>query len=1187
MLGQTTCPFCGAETDAGARFCPTCGGALVQPCPSCGSETTAGALFCAFCGHRFDRAPAKEEERKLVTVLFADLTGSTALGEQLDPERLRALLSDYFAAMASVIESWGGTVEKFIGDAVMSVFGIPSMHEDDAERALRAALQMQARLREMNPELRERHGVQLAMRIGVTTGEVLAGKGGDQFMVTGDAVNVAARLQQTAEPGQVLVGERTHFATQGAFAFEPLKRRALKGKALPVPAWLLVGVAELVRPRGLPGVSTPLVGRERELDLLENLYRATLDEARPRLVTILGEAGIGKTRLSEEFLGRARSDARPPAVYTGRCLPYGQGITYWALREILWGAAGILLDDTASAAGEKLRGLILELLDGSGDEVREAERVMFALATTAGISLTDNPLDRMSPESIGEELGLAWPRFLSALAARRPAVVVIEDLHRAESPLLDMVEHLVSRSTGSVLLIATARPELADVRPRWSSRRGMSQVALEPLTGADVEALLDGLLPQVGTELREKISGTAEGNPFFAEEIVGHLIDEGVLARDGGQIVEANPDAPVTIPDTVRALLAARVDALPGDEKRTLQDAAAVGRTFWLSSLESMRGGAPLRGVPLRGVLGGLEDKGLIVVRPTSSLPGQLELSFRHGLTREVAYQSIPKGRRARAHADVARWIEQLAGDRRQEYVDLLAYHYESAARPEDAALAWPADALVREEVRSKAVTALLDAGRAAKAQFAIDQALGFGDRALVLAANDAERLAALELKAEAAHAAVRTGEAWSDYLQALEIARRISDAEAVSRLRANATLLWSRYAGAFSGTEWRERAREILESGLKEIGEDSVSYEAAALLAGRSVSSHWGITDREQSASVRDAERAVEVAEMVGSPYLLSYALDGLAGAVEQEGFCRALEMAERTLGSARGMTDRVQAHELLVTAALSYADAGQFELAESVADEAAQQAASLSPHHRLHAASAQTACLLPAGRLAKLREATSQVVELVLEDGGHTCGHGAHALVGRALALFEAEEAAAASRTLELLDRAAPKTGAATWRARTREVLRPFLGLDEARARVGRIEGPETVVDRVRRLRSELQLRALAREWDDLERAVAEARELAAPVCAPYLAWIADWAESIQLAAAGRSGEALGKATEAAGALAGFGEQYTAVRLLVDLLPFLESAARGPIAQETAHRLEAMGALASAAEARSNQVP
>ncbi|MDQ2935417.1 MAG: hypothetical protein M3R49_10665, partial [Chloroflexota bacterium] len=564
---------------------------------------------------------------------------------------------------------------------------------------------------------------------------------------------------------------------------------------------------------------------------------------------------------------------------------------------------------------------------------------------------------------------------------------------------------------------------------------------------------------------------------------------------------------------------------------------------------------------------------------------GQMELAFRHGLTREVAYQSIPKGRRAKAHADVARWLEQLAGDRRQEYVDLLAYHYESAARPEDAALAWPADESIREEIRSKAVAALLDAGRAAKARFAIDQAIGFADRTLVLAAGDAERMAGLELKAEAAHAAVRADEAWSHYLEALELARRAGDADAISRLRANATLLWSRYWGAFSGEEWRERAREIVERGLEEIGEETASFETAALLTGRSVSVLWGIAQREQSACVRDAERAVEVAEIVGSPYLLSYALDALAAVVEQEGFCRAVEMAERTLESARGMTDRVEAHELLVTAALSYADAGRFELAESVADEAAEEAELLSPHHRLHAASAQTVCLLPAGRLAKLRDATSGAVELVLEEGGHTCGHGGRALVGRALALFEAEEWLEAARALELLDRVAPKTRSATWRAP--ELLRPFLGLDEARARLERIEGSEAVVDRTRRLRSELQLRALAGEWDDLERAAAEARELAGPACAPYLAWMADWADSIQLAAAGRSAEALEKATEAAGALAAFGERYTAARLLVDLLPFLDSAARAPIAQETAHRLEAMGALASAAEVRSKQAP
>src|SRR5919201_5050290 len=513
-LGQSRCPSCEAETEPGSRFCASCGRVLVEACPSCGAETIVGTRFCAACGHRLDRPSAREEERKLVTVLFADLTGSTALGEQLDPGRLRTLLSEYFGAMASVIESQGGVVEKFIGDAVMAVFGIPAAHEDDAERALRAALAMQARLEELNAEIATRHGVELAMRIGVNSGEVIAGTETDQFMVTGDVVNVAARLQQTAEPGDVAAGERTYLATRGAFATEPIEERALKGKSLPVRAWRVLGTAEPARPRGVLGISSRLVGRERELALLETLSRGTADEARPALVTILGQAGIGKSRLTEEFIAAVRSGPEAPAVYRGRCLPYGEGITYWALREMLWAAAGILLDDAAEVAAEKLMKLGRSVFDDDRSlDSTEVDRVLFALATTAGISLPENPLEGMSPESIGEELGLAWPRFLSALAGRHGTLVVIDDLHRGEPPLLDMVEHLVSRSTGPVFVLATARPELAEIRSGWSARPGMSQLNLEPLSETDAEELIDELLPNRGSGLRRRILSAAEGNP--------------------------------------------------------------------------------------------------------------------------------------------------------------------------------------------------------------------------------------------------------------------------------------------------------------------------------------------------------------------------------------------------------------------------------------------------------------------------------------------------------------------------------------------------------------------------------------------------------------------------------------------------------------------------------------------------
>jgi class 3 adenylate cyclase len=1177
-LGQSRCPSCEAATDPGARFCPSCGRALVEACPSCGAETPVDARFCAACGHRLDQPFVKEEERKLVTVLFADLTGSTALGEQLDPERLRTLLSEYFTAMASVIESRGGVVEKFVGDAVMSVFGIPNAHEDDAERALQAALEMQARLEELNAEIAERHGVELAMRIGVNSGEVIAGTGGNHFMVTGDVVNVAARLQQTAAPGQVVAGERTYLATRRAFVGEPLEDKALKGKSLPVRAWRVVGRAGLAKQRGVLDVSSRLVGRERELALLETLYRGSADEARPALVTILGQAGIGKSRLTEEFFARAQSGLARPAVYRGRCLPYGEGIIYWALREILWSASGILLGDPAEVAAEKLRRLVRTLFGGTGVESREIDRVLFALATTAGIVLPENPLDQMSPESIGEELGLAWPRFLSALAARGPTLLVIEDLHRGEPPLLDMIEHLVSRSTGPVFMVATGRPELAQLRAGWSARPGMSQISLEPLSDSHAAQLLHELLPSVGSGLRQRILGAAEGNPLFAEEIAAHLIDQGVLARRPDGIVEVAPDATVTIPDTVRALLAARVDALPAEEKRTLQDAAVVGRIFWTTTLEAMRAGS------VRPALHALEDKGFVVTRPTSSLPGQTELAFRHGLIREVAYESIPKGRRATAHADVGRWIEELAGDRREEYIELIAHHYESAARPEDAELAWPTDTLRRDEVRRKAVVTLVDAGRAATSKFAIDQAIGFGDRALALVRTDAERLAVLELKAQAAHAAVRADEAWSNYLEALATAERLGDPRTTQRLRAHATLLWTRYRGALTGEEWKPRAVGILQQGLEEADKERASFELGAFLAGRAAFRFWNMAPHSKEDARSDAERAVTIAQEIGSQTLLSYALDGLSMEITQDGFCESADLAGRALEVGRSMEDRGEAHELLVTAAISLADAGRFDEAATVGAEAASLAARLGPHRGLHAGSAQTNALLPPGRLAELREATATAPDLVAEEGMHTCFHGRTALAGQALSASESGDSAAAKRALEVYDTAAV-SGAGIHAYRTIEMLRPLIGTDEARRRVKQSEVGDvvraSVQGEVYRLRVELQLSALERNWERLQGLADRARSLAPSACAPYLEWIADWGQAVELAERGETREASARARAAASALEAYGERYLAARLLVDVLPSLDPGEAKQIAEDVIRRLEAMGARSSAAEA------
>lgn len=1118
-------------------------------------------------------ASAREEERKLVVLVFADLTGYTMLGEQLDPERLRALLADYYGEMTSVVESWGGTVDQFVGDAVVAVFGIPAVHEDDAERALMAALDMRARLEELNPRLAAGYGVELGMRIGVNSGVVVAGGEGYRSGLAGDAVNVAARLRQTAEPGQILVGERTYLSARRSFHFEALEERLLKGKATPVRAWRLLGTAQQPRSVGIADLATRLVGRRWELGLLESVYRAAIDEARPRLVTILGEPGVGKTRLVAEFVTRLQAGDLAPAAFGGRCLPYGRGLTYFALRELLWSAAGILLDDSSAVAGEKLEKLVREAL---GTDSSEADRVLFALAKTAGIAFAGNPLDGISPESIGEELGLAWPRFVSALASQGPLLLEIEDLHWAESPLLDMLEHMVSRSTGPVLIVATARSEFAESRPGWSGRAGMSQVGLETLPEADLRALLEELLPMVSSSLRERVLAAAEGNPFFAEEIVRHLLDQGFIEQREEGLVEADAETPVAIPDTVRALLAARVDALLPDQKRTLQDAAVVGRGFWTAPLEAMR-----PGVQVREALQGLEAKGLVVTRPNSSLPRQIELSFRHGLIREVAYESIPKARRANAHAAVGRWIEDLAGERREEFIELIAHHYESAASPEYADLAWPEHSPVRQEVCSKAVVALLEAGGGATARYSIDQAFGFANRVLALAATDGERLSAVELKALAAHAGVRADEAWTWYEEALELAERIGDPQAMMRLRAQATLLWSRYRGAFSGGDWQTAAVKIVEQGLRDAGTETATFEVGALLVGRASLTMWELVAGNRLEALRDAEQAVEIAEDINSPILLSYGLDACEFLLKQEGFCQSAELAERTLGASRSMDDRVQAHEMLVTAAIAFSDAGRFEAAAEVATEAACQAAGLSSHHRLHAASAQAHCLLPAGRIQELCEATSRVTDLVAEEGMRTCFHGIMALAGGAFSLHETGDGLGAGRVLEVFDAAQPTTASAETDYRVLEVLRSLWGLEESRGRLERVKGSKTVASEVARMRAELQVAALSGDWDRLHALLAEARALSVTACAPHLMWIADWAEAVRLASAGHSPEAVPKAMTAAGRLERFGDRYTAARLLVDLLPFLDTDVARSIASHAAPRLLQMGASTSAAQA------
>ena len=617
---------------------------MAVACPTCGSPVPDGARFCASCGAQLGGARDRAEQRKVVTILFADVTGSTSLGEQLDPERLRALLGSYFAEMTRVIASWGGTVEKYIGDAIMAVFGVPTVLEDDAERALRAALEMGERLEALNEGFERDHRVRLQIRIGVNTGEVVAPVGSvpEQLIVTGDAVNVAARLEQAAIPMTILVGERTYLATRAAFTFEEAMELDVKGKAAPVSARRLVRV--LPEPqRGVPGLQAPMIGRDRELETLLGLFDEAVETGRPRMTIVYGPAGIGKSRLTNEFVSAVRARHPAAAVLRGRCLAAGHGITYWALAEVLRGMIEVGLADPVEDVRRRLAERIGPMLGGLGLPNQEVDQTIAALATTAGIAL--DGADR--PPVTAEDMARAWPRLATAQVASAPAVWLIEDLHWAGEPVPEMLQRIASGTEGPLILLATARPEFAETHPEFAAWGGVStSLSLRPLTDAQSEQLVGSLLevadlPEV---LRAEILAKAEGNPFFVEEIIQRLIDEGTVIREDGNWRATGAAAP-PIPDSIQALVAARIDGLPASVHRTLQEAAVVGRIFWAASLEQATG------EHVAAALLELERKGLIFVRPTTSLAGETEYMFKHAVVRDVAYASLPKARRARAHA--------------------------------------------------------------------------------------------------------------------------------------------------------------------------------------------------------------------------------------------------------------------------------------------------------------------------------------------------------------------------------------------------------------------------------------------------------------------------------------------------------------------------------------------------------
>jgi class 3 adenylate cyclase/tetratricopeptide (TPR) repeat protein len=781
-------------------------------CSACGQRNPDGFRFCGSCGSPLEGHEAVGREvRKTVTVVFCDLAGSTALGERLDPESLQRVLGRYYQRVREVLERHQGTVQKFIGDAVVGVFGIPRLHEDDALRAARAAVEVQTALAELNQELEREWGVTLQVRVGVNTGEVVAGNPAvGSALVLGDAVNVAARLQQAAAPGEVLLGQATWRLVRDAVQAEPVAPLAVRGKADRVAAWRLRAVTSDMRGRS-PRRDVPMVGRDPQRQLILDLFDRVMAERACRLVTVLGAAGVGKTRLIEEALVSVGERA---TVLRGRCLSYGQGITYWPVAEVVRQAAGIA-DNGSDDPWTRIATLV------RGEE--RAERIVNGVAHAIGL-----PGAQAAPD----ETFWSIRRFLEAIARRGALVACFDDVHWAEPTLLDLIEHIAGWSRDApILLLCAAREELLDRRPAWGEGKpAAATIQLESLSEQAGQELVDRLLGRAAlpVELRRHIAEAADGNPLFAEEFVSMLIDDGSLGRpDRGW--QATDRFEVAVPASIQALLAARLDQLGVPERIVGERASVEGMVFHRGAVLELCGDALGQGVDLQ--LGSLLRRELI--RPDRAVfAGDEAFRFRHLLIREAAYQAMPKQLRAELHERFADWLERTAGDRIQEHEEILAYHLERAYRYR-VALAPPG--MRERELARRAAQRLAAAAGRATARIDLPAAANLLGRAAALVSRDEPIYP--QLLWELGVALNRSGgddtRAEQVLTEAVELAPVSHDARLAPRARLD--LLFARLnAGAAGAIEQIPGEVRTLVPVLEALGDDLGLTKAWQLLASR-----------------------------------------------------------------------------------------------------------------------------------------------------------------------------------------------------------------------------------------------------------------------------------------------------------------------------------------------------------------
>ncbi len=850
------CPSCSAENRETAKFCGECGSSLAAACAACGAANDPSQQFCNDCGNSLARAatstsppgredalPAPSAQRRLVSVLFADLVGFTAASEHRDAEETRELLTRYFDSARKVVERYGGTVEKFIGDAVMAVWGTPVAQEDDAERAVRTALDLVAAVSALGTEV---GAPELRLRAAVLTGEAAVTLGAQgQGMVAGDIVNTASRIQSIAEPGAVLVGESTRRATEAAIAYEQAGEHELKGKAQPFAVWRALRVTAGRRGEGRSGgLEAPFVGRDGEFRLLKDLFHATADEQRARLVSVVGVAGIGKSRLAWEFEKYIDGLADDVWWHRGRSLAYGEAVAYWALAEMVRMRARISEEEEPESARVKLQEAIELQLEDPEERAWVEPRLQHLLGLAA----------RVAPDR--EDLFSAWRLFFERMAERGPLIMVFEDLHWADSALVAFIEYLLDWSRSHpIYVVSLARPELAERHPAWAAgKRSFTSLFLEPLSDEAMEKLLCGLAPGLPDELRERIRRRADGIPLYAVETVRMLLDRNLLEQDGNEYRPTGEIAALEVPETLHALIAARLDGVSREERRLLEDASVLGKTFTKHGLATLSGRDE---AALDPVLASLLRKEILTLQTDVRSPERGQYGFLQALVQKVAYETLSRKERKSRHLAAAMFLETGAGLDEDEIAEVIAAHYLDAYRADP-------DAADAPEIKARACARLATAGERAASLAATEEAQRAFQQAAGLADEPLARARLLERAGQLASARGRFEEAESLFEEAAALFEGAGQSHDSARVSAQlGEVIWSR--GRI------EEAIARMEGALAFLSEDEPDADLATLAAqlGR-LRMFEGRTDL----AMERIEQALETAESLRLPDVVAEAL-------------------------------------------------------------------------------------------------------------------------------------------------------------------------------------------------------------------------------------------------------------------------------------------------------------------------